>query len=312
MADQRRRRSEPASITRRVYFYKCRLLSTEGQLRLFDVEAIHSALQALVKTKNQYQQVEDAEQLRVTPTRLGTRVGFSIGTVRNAGLPQVENLRDGSIVPLELTDDVGLVEQTHAVFFENDIVGVEFNFYGPRVQSLEKFLRDKCPTVPRFRADLLLSGDVYEEAQHLRNLRLMTFRIARSHVGLLSQMDESLMDFANGMMAATEADSVLLELKVDTPGEHLGRRALDFVLGLLGHEQQLKEGFSTFKIKGEDDRTSRVAEIDLLKDRLVSVQHVASVGARHRAVDSSEMFAAIISAHDELLEQIERAVRLET
>jgi hypothetical protein len=84
------------------------------------------------------------------------------GRVRRSGLPRVE--KGGRIDPLGIPSDAGLVEITHVVFFPNNIVGADFNFYGPRVPRLGLYLHTLCPgQCPPLTLLPLLKGDIRGE-----------------------------------------------------------------------------------------------------------------------------------------------------
>lgn len=64
-------------------------------------------------------------------------------------MPLVEEA--GGLNGLNLTTNQGLYEPIHLQVFANNIIGVEFNFYGPRPSRLGSYLRQAigdqlCPT----------------------------------------------------------------------------------------------------------------------------------------------------------------------
>ncbi len=92
----------------------------------------------------------EKEQLKSKPPRL------RLGTVRQQDLPQLED--HGRISPLRLQSQQGIVEQTHVVFFDDGIVGVEFNFHGPRINRLGRYLYVRFPhDLPKINFDIILN-----------------------------------------------------------------------------------------------------------------------------------------------------------
>lgn len=84
-----------------------------------------------------------------------------LGIIRRSNFPQVEN--HGTISPLPISINHGLLESIHIVFFPNNIVGSEFNFYGPRISSLALYLNTKfADTLSRIHFDILLRQDVQQ------------------------------------------------------------------------------------------------------------------------------------------------------
>lgn len=63
--------------------------------------------------------------------------------IRRDGLPLQE--QRGIIRDLGIDADAGLVEPVHVVFFPDNIVGVEYNHFGPRLSRLGTYLREKFP-----------------------------------------------------------------------------------------------------------------------------------------------------------------------
>ena len=66
--------------------------------------------------------------------------------IRRTGLPQLEQA--GTVSDLKIADNAGLVEAVHVVFFPDNIVGADFNFYGPRLSRLGYYLRVNPQSYP--------------------------------------------------------------------------------------------------------------------------------------------------------------------
>jgi hypothetical protein len=78
--------------------------------------------------------------------------------IRRNGLPSL--LQSGTLGPLGIPADSGLAEEIHVTFFPDNIVGSDFNFYGPRASTLAYYLREKANGVePSIRIDPLLDLD---------------------------------------------------------------------------------------------------------------------------------------------------------
>src|SRR5205823_14209902 len=141
---------------------------------ILDPIAVRDAVQRS-NTGDRYQELDDNEATCVWPESAGGRVALTIGGVRRSGLPWLEDA--GNVLPLSIGDRQGLVEQTHMVFFDDGIIGAEFNFYGPRPKRLIGFLREKCPDVPPFQLDMLLNFDAAEQVKNLEDIRLIQLRV---------------------------------------------------------------------------------------------------------------------------------------
>jgi hypothetical protein len=214
----------------------------------------------------------------------------------------------GDISPLRLQPEQGLLEQTHAVFFPNNIVGVEFNFYGPRLSRLAWYLREKFEgELPPVRFDMLLREDVQEHLAHLSDIRLLQLRLHRDYFDLLEEADQSLASAFRAAGEASDATTVEIVLRHRRYSrESLADRVVNVVRALAG-QPRTREGAEVFKVRALNNRTQRVETFDLLKDQLVSSRQVVRHGERERAVNSENMFQAIEAAYNELRESLERA-----
>jgi hypothetical protein len=306
----RGRLASEATLERKVYFYRPRMAPVDGRVPQLDPEAIFAAVSALAVGNARYQTLEDGQLIRVTPMRTQSRIGLSMGVVRNSGLPRLENVRDGRVSPLEIADGAGLVEETHVLFFENGIIGAEFNFYGPRVGRLVSFIQSKCPGLPRFSTEMLLNDDAAAEVRRLTDLRLVRLRLGRSYVDLLEQAGQSVADSIGAMLDHTEGRSLEIVIKPERGRNRtLSQRALGWVQSIAGMPRT-KEGAETFVVRGKDGHTDHVETFDLLRDKLVSSRQVVRQHSRHRGVDPDAMLDEIARAYVELEPAIARAAGL--
>ena len=95
--------------------------------------------------EGRYQSIEDNQYLCAWPES-GRRPRTAIfRAIRRSGLPQVE--RGGELEDLYIPTAAGLAEAIHVVFFDHNIVGADFNFYGPRMSgSVLIWRRRPAPT----------------------------------------------------------------------------------------------------------------------------------------------------------------------
>ena len=80
----------------------------------------------------------------------------------------------GNISDLVLDADAGLLEAIHVVFFPNNIVGAEYNHFGPRVSRLGSYLHEKSSeAVARAAFRPILCGDAANQLDRLSDLRVL-------------------------------------------------------------------------------------------------------------------------------------------
>ena len=243
------------------------------------------------------------EQARSQPPRL------RLGTVRQQDLPQLED--QGTISPLQLRGRQGIVEQTHVVFFEDGIVGVEFNFYGPRISRLGRYLYIRFPQdLPKVAFDLILNQDIDQKLEHLQDVHLLQIRLRRDYADIVSRASKSLPAALQQMSDDVNPPVMEMILRNELRSrKSLGKGALDLVRKIAGTPNSF-EGLDVFKVKGTDDRTGRVETFDFLSDRLGATKTVHLQLDTHRGVNSKQMYGVIQEAYAELKDSLLQAASL--
>ena len=153
---------------------------------------------------------------------------LQLGVVRRSALPLLE--RGGKLSGLQLPDLTGLVETTHIVIFPENLVGVEFNFYGPRVSRLSPYLQERgngeCPIV---QFEHLFAAEPAARLQRFGTIKSMALRLRPSPN---NRADIDFID-AIGPLGAEVADiEVIMRATPDAPllsGRGLTSRAIQFL-----------------------------------------------------------------------------------
>ncbi len=127
--------------------------------------------------------------------------------VRRNALPQAEAA--GELTDLVLADDAGICEVSHLCIFPDGIVGIEFNFYGPRPSRLAPYLRravgDDCP---EFKLEALLRQDVAAVLQRKKAVRKLDLNVRRPYIAVIEEADVSLGAALRAAETASQADCV--------------------------------------------------------------------------------------------------------
>lgn len=111
--------------------------------------------------------------------------------VRRNALPQAE--ADGHLSDLDLADNAGICEVSHLCVFPDGIVGVEFNFYGPRPSRLAPYLqRVVGGDCPEFALEALLRQDVAAVLQRKKAIRKLDLNIRRPYISVVEEANASL------------------------------------------------------------------------------------------------------------------------
>ena len=218
--------------------------------------------------------------------RTGPPQQFRLGHIRRTGLPLVEDR--GRLADLEIPDNSGLVEVTHIVVFEDNIIGADFNFYGPRVGRLGQYLRAKCLGLCGPVAfEPLLRRDVEAALRRLRSVRLFHLKIRSSYAPSMAKVNE---DLAATFEAASRVGGVEeVELTLTPKRYSRGSRLsglLRTTLSLAG-DPDLQEAASIFKVRGPRTDTGELAEVDILRDQLIAEEQIMRHTKRGAALMSN-------------------------
>ena len=294
----------PRTVERKIYFFRANVGADEGGLPSpFNPTRVLRHIDALpFAPTGRY--LDDGEtRLCCWVDQLETRQYFRLGQIRRSGLPLVE--QEGNLSDLAIPEDSGLVEAIHVVVFGNNIIGADFNFYGPRVSRLRRYLRDKgnrnCPEVT---FDQLVRQDVAADLERLREIHLFHLKIRASYAATISEADADLgaaFDAAERVSQAEELELVLRPRKYSR--NPLAARLLHAARYLV-HRPDLRDETSKFEVKGVRRDTGAVELVDLLRDQLVAREAIVRQSERGRALRSESAYRAIERAYGELEDEL--------
>ena len=223
--------------------------------------------------------------------------------IRQTGLPQLESL--GQLRDLSIPANAGLAEAIHIVVFQNNIVGSDFNFYGPRMSRLSWYLREKgnghCSEAT---FEPLLRQDVAAELNRLREIRLFHLKIRAPYAATVAQADRDLGEAFAAAQRAGEADELEIVLR---PRRYSRNPLADRMLRaarVLAGRGDLRLEASKFAVKGVRADTGELELVDILRDQLVAREEVMRQSQRGRALQSGSAFDAIERAHAALEDEL--------
>lgn len=234
---------------------------------------------------------------------VGNTSKLRFAVVRRNALPQTE--ADGVLTDLELDQNAGLCETSHMCVFPEGIVGVEFNFYGPRASRFPYYLHRIVPSdCPDFSLEALLRQDVVAELARKRAVRKMTLHVRRSYIDVIRSADTSLGAALRAAENASNADCVGIYLEPEPyQRRNLADTILNFIRAMAGRSD-LRDNTRTFKATVIDQKTGEADEIDLLKDELISEKKILKQHDRTRVLDSGDAYNKIAEAFDERREDL--------
>ncbi len=290
----------PTSIERTIHFFAATARPSEGRPAVIDLPAAIAAVEAMpFDAASRYLDVEGGDALRLWVDRTRHPIRARLARIRKRDLPQVED--HGTLTPLSIPRTSGLAESIHFVLFPQNVVGCEFNFYGPRPSRIAQYLTTKAPVGGDFFLAPLLRKDVTEQLAHLGELRAMHIKTRASYSATLRQMDPGIGQALDTLAERGNAEVVEVVLKAPRsrrmPG--LKHNLIAFVKRVAARDESRTE-MGRFTISGVSDETGRIEEVDVLSDFLIARREMARVGANTRAVQSDSAYQAIENAHHEL------------
>lgn len=246
----------------------------------------------------------DADQC-VWVDEVGEICMIRFANIRRNALPLAEI--GGQLTDLNLADEAGIYEVSHLCIFPDGIVGMEFNFYGPRPSRLAPYLRravgEDCP---EFSLEALLRQDVADLLSRKKAVRKLDLSVRRPYIAVIEQANGSLGSALRAAETASRADCVGVYLEP----EPYQRRNLDGgildMLRQLVRRSDLRENARTLRatVVDQEDRTE---EIDLLRDELISVKTILRQHGRTRVLLGDDAYAKIMDAHTERLDELSAA-----
>ena len=300
------------SVERKIHFYRVDIgADVGGQPLPFDPLPALNVIDALSfdsSDAGRYAVDSDGNALCVTRLNANSQTSIKVqfGRVRRTALPQQE--KAGSVTDLNLATDAGLLEAIHVVFFPNNIVGCEYNHYGPRISSLGNYMRIKSrKTVKRASFIPLVREDPIKQLNRLGEIRLFEMRIHPSYIESIRHVDDSLADAFDANANVFESKDVQVVLRPIDQGRASALDRFLTPLRNLFRQDGLSPSVERLQIRGRCRDTGRVETIDLLKDQLIATKSIVCLNDRGRALNPESAFDAVIEAYQELRDEIEKA-----
>lgn len=293
------------SVQRRVHFYRIDAGNDDaGKPLSYNTREVLKHLNGLSWKDKHWQESADVGTGCVIDACLKPPYCMRLLNLRYADLPLVEEA--GKLKPLKIPAGAGLAEACHVVWFKDNIIGVEFNFYAPRASKLPGYFNKKAKeiTMP-FGVERLVRTDVLERLMSMKDVTLFRLKVRPSFAEQIATKNDSL---GGAFEAASKAGNVAYVdiILRSAKNKVLGKDLLALPKELLGMED-LDEGALAFEVAGirkDGDRD----RINLLSDKLVASVTVSKLTDKSRAVDSKSCYDAIKRAYNGLKDELKRAV----
>ncbi len=301
------------TITRKIHFFHFELMELVGDAKTFskhsEPERIFKEVSNLelkgdhARSRFKYYSNNDVSFLNDIQNENGIIRGrYAIS--RRSSLPELET--GGVLEPLAIPRNSGLAEITHFVYFpEKDIIGVEFNFYGPRANSLRIYLTEKSRNTNKpfeyIELNPILNQDLDSLLQDLGEINLFQMEVARNELSIIEELDMDLYSAFNSAARVSDAESVeviLRKKKYSRGGFPLpfSKKGIKELLSIGDNRQKINK----MKVNAESHSEESNKNFDLLEDKMITSKKVSTLGQRSRSVDSSSMFEKIEEAYNDL------------
>lgn len=235
-------------------------------------------------------------------------IRLAIGTVRSDALPSVDD--HGNVTSLDIADK-SLLELTHCVFFPTGIVGVEFNFYGPRATRLPEYFAAKCPSHASFKLQAIANQDASQMLSRLREIQLVSMRVFPGKIPEEMLDEGGLFGFLGSLKSWAGADNFEIVMRPRLHSQDpLGISAMEIVKGIVGWPN-MHDAVDQLKVEGKTRTSNKRESFDLLSDKFVVQEEVMKARENSRSVDSTDMFAAIHRAYNNIEGELLTAARVE-
>ena len=185
----------PNRVERKIHFYRAYAGTDEqGHPIEFDPVPAMMAIQNLPFTIDGcYMPEIEGNFLCLLPHTVSPVPTLRFCRTRRTGLPQEE--RAGNVRELPIPADAGLLESIHVMFFPDNIVGTEYNHYGPRMSRLGFYLYVKSDhAVPMATFRPILRRDAQRQLERLREIRLLELSVRPAFIAQVRQADQALGD----------------------------------------------------------------------------------------------------------------------
>ena len=302
--------SRPNEIMRRIFFYRASIgLQPNGRPKPFHAATALAQIRSLPfsngATSGRYWSDNEGNDLCCWPENHPHPTRATFGKVRRTGLPQVESA--GLISNLPISPTSGLLDQTHVVFFPDNIVGAEFNFHGPRATRFAQYLRIKAPMVcPTLTFEPLLQRNVSERLANLKSITAFHLKVRASYAQAMAEANQDLGSAFAAAASVGGADEIELILKPKRrSGGNISNRLIQFAQQLV-NRGDVREGAFKFTLDGTLNDGNHDT-VDVLSDYLIAQKKILVMNGSSRALDADAVYAAILDAYGDLREDLERA-----
>lgn len=300
-------------VRRKIHFYRidAGINEVTQQINTFESSLVIGRIESLSDTEKQLERTDgDLTFYRIFKGGRYPRVQLS--TVRMTEIPEGFDRRDSSSFVFDIAEEQGISENSHMVFFPDNILGLEYNYRGPGTGRLEEYLRKKAPvSESKVTFTPLMDKDFEEKLQQLSDVRELRMRVshrevveAKSH--RIDPEEDDPYEVMESMKNFGEAGEYELVWKSRTHSrQNIAQRFFAVARNYL-QRYDTEDKSSMLVLRGHDEE-GHMQRINVLNERLVYNETTFKLRATDRGVIPDSAFQAIEKAYRDNKDEIEHA-----
>jgi hypothetical protein len=281
------------------------LMPVADSLAIFrEIEALPATYPQDSTTPSRYLRLREGNDIlmqidAITDQQVRGRTAYK----RRTNLPPIE--RAGNYEALELSEDAGLAEISHFIYFpERKAMAYEFNFFAPRIGRWGEYIADKTE-VDQVHTEYVVTEDRAEALAQLDRLSGATIRILRDGEDVLQNLSQDLVQTFRSLKEGNNARELEVTLRLGSrkKAEELDsdwiRRLPRFLRRTDARHVVLKA-----EVNGRDPQLGQTIAVDMLEQMLTAVRRIETISPSSKAVPTTTMYSALESAYEEVQDRI--------
>lgn len=288
------------TVTKKIYFYKL-ILEKDGKpvnpidifshIKSLNLEKGERIYQ-IKKGKFHLMMFHDEDKDVFLPLK------FILGSGKQDDIPCL--IKNGKTEPLKI-EDKSLFESTHMMLFNNNILGVEYNYQGPRAQGLKPYiLRMARKYVDYVEVIQLTKPDFLETLHNLGDIKLFDLYVHRNFGKLFEDAAPSLYHTLQLLKKNEDAEEIGVHIK---SSKRLKGYDWNRIFNVFKKEDV--SSINKAEIKAVNLKSNKVEPFNLLDQYIISTKEVVKHNPKYKRVDPKSMFYALKSSFKENQSQIE-------
>lgn len=298
------------TINRSIRFYRFFAgVDAAGKPLPVDLLPILKKIQKIAPTKR-YIKVEDKKLICVIDD-LKSPYQLRFGLIRTTDLPLVEEL--GKLTPLAISARAGLFDAIHIVLFKDNVVGFDFNYFGPRINKFLDYLLALAHAVcPReLSLEPLINPKIVSQLIKMKKIKMFDLRIHKSYLSQIAEVDESLSAALNAAQKLGNPEQIELRIQVNPRSTSKLKTSLLKVIKRIVRRPDYDQVFSKLLVKGFDEAIKQNVDLDLLNEKIASDRKITRISSKSRELDPQSAYAAIRDAYEEKKTMIKKAASVQ-